>query len=161
MKRKVKVDGISYYASVQKPNKMSEKYEISLVVDDNVAQDLINAGLQPAKNQDGTLKSMLEHPGKKVFKFKSKMKVKVVDSVGTPVDCLVGNGSKVRVYGTISEWTFNSKKGISGYLNTVQVIELVEFSEDGIDKVDGGFVSTKPHTSSIEVNDDIEGFFND
>lgn len=158
MKKKLKIDGISMYACVQKPNKMSDKFEITLIVDDKDCETLKELGLDTAKDQDRNEKSFPEFPGH-VFKFKKKAELggpKVVDSTGAPVDCLIGNGSKVRVYITVADWVFNGKKGVSGYLNAVQIIDLVEFGEDKLDVIEGGFVGESKKDKDTDVVDEDE-----
>lgn len=172
MNKKIKIDGISFYASVQKPNKISEKFELSLIVTDKIAKDLEKIGLNSAKKKDGSDVAYEGFEGK-VFKFKRKEALgspKVVDSTGKPVDLLIGNGSKIRVYANLYGYEFMGKKGIAAGLNAVQIIDLVSFDDDGFDTIDGGFVVEESVVSVAKdatvsedgiEDDNLDDFFND
>ena len=58
---------------------------------------------------------------------------KVVDSQLNPItNTLVGNGSKIKVSYRPFEWNFGGRSGVSAGLNSVQVLELVEYNPDGV-----------------------------
>lgn len=146
----IKVDGIAMYPAVHRPNPHSGCYSVDLVVDDKAAEALEQAGLQQARDREGNVKSYADVGIKgKVFRFKRKTQTRsgetmtaprVVDSQGNPIPAsiIIGNGSKVRVYGSAYEYkTPGGKSGVAGGLNDLQVIELVEFSR--VDTIEGGF----------------------
>ena len=57
---------------------------------------------------------------------------KVVDSKLNPiVDVFVGNGSKVNVSYRPFEWSFGNKSGVSAGLNSIQVLDLIEYNPSG------------------------------
>lgn len=162
---KVKVDGLAFYACILRPNKESGAFCVDLAVDEDTSNTLKGLGLQPAKRQDGT-KVTHEDTGMDVFRFKKKLtdrngkaltKPQLVDSSGNPLDVLVGNGSKVRLYGSAFSYTFKGRSGVSGGLDALQVIELNEVSF--FDKIEGGFTSDKPvevvKDDTIDIDTDI------
>lgn len=64
--------------------------------------------------------------GDYIFKFKTKNKPAVFDASGKPMkDVNVFGGSKIKVSGTASPYSAAGNKGITLYLNAVQVIDLV------------------------------------
>lgn len=143
------VEGTSFFASVHSPNKATGTYSIDLVVDDATSKKLQEAGIPLAKDKDGNKKT---HEGAKgdVFRFKKKLASKlgkaltppkVVDSQGTPMKELVGNGSRVRLYLGVYDYTMNGKSGTAAALNVVQVLDLVEFHGGGIIKEENGYTT--------------------
>lgn len=157
MSTKIKVDGLAFYASVQRPNQHSGAYSVDLVVDEVTSTILKEAGLKPAKTEDGTAVKHGDLAGD-VFRFKRKTTTKdgrvmdppgVVDSKGNPVSEIIGNGSKVRLYGSAYEYTFKQKKGISGGLNTLQVIDLVPYNS--VDIIEDGYVATTPPNGVVDL----------
>ena len=68
----------------------------------------------------------------------SPRKISVKDSQRNPFpnDKLIGNGSKVNVSYFPKEYTVYGG-GVKGYLNAVQVVDLVEYKTDDFDVVDG------------------------
>lgn len=166
---KVKVDGVAMYASVHTPNQHTGVFSVDLIVDDATSKKLQAVGLSPAKDKTGAKRSYEDvgHAGD-VFRFKRKLQTasgtklsppKVVDSVGNdiPSNILIGNGSKVRVYGTAYEYNAPGKgKGIAAGLNTLQVIDLVKV--EFIDRVDGGFTvdaSAAPTPKDLSEDEDV------
>jgi len=59
-----------------------------------------------------------------------------------PSDKRVGNGSKVNVSYFPKEYTVYGG-GVKGYLNAVQVIDLVEYKTDDFEVVQGGYVNNE------------------
>lgn len=159
---KFKVDGIAMYAAVQHPSRHTGNYSVDLVVTDEVAAELEKLGLSKARDKTGKLKSY-EDAGIEgaVFRMKRKTQTKdgkpmmaprVVDSRGNPlpVNTMIGNGSKVRIYGSAYPYkTPGGTAGIAAGLNTVQVIELVEYSS--VDIIEDGYT----------VGDDIDALPDD
>jgi hypothetical protein len=71
-------------------------------------------------NEDGTV----------TFSFKSKKKPKLFDSKGKPItkDLSIGAGSVIKVAGGFGPYNKGANHGVTLYLNSVQVIDYVEFS---------------------------------
>jgi len=59
-----------------------------------------------------------------------------------PSDKRVGNGSKVNASYFPKEYTVYGG-GVKGYLNAVQVIDLVEYKTDDFEVVQGGYVNNE------------------
>lgn len=171
-KTNFKVDGIAVYARVHTPNpKADNSYTLDLVVDDATAKELESIGVKPARKEqpDGskTLKSH-ENLGFKgtVFSFSRKTVSKagnkldplqVVDSLGRPMTDLIGHGSKVRVYGNTYDTEFKGRSMVGKSMNTVQVIDLVQYNN--VDIITGGYTSTTDTTTTTtEPKNDMEGY---
>lgn len=130
------VNGIAYWASVQKPNtKFEPVWSVDLEVSPEDGEKLDSLGIP--KNKDGR------------YKFKRKVKGKngdnsppvVVDSNGTPFSDLIGNGSEVMVQYKKYNWEFSGKKGVGADLQALMVKELVPYGEGGLE-----FKFNKPDT---------------
>ena len=61
--------------------------------------------------------------------------IRVVDAQNNsfPANTLIGNGSKVCAKAFAKAWTFGGKEGVKGYLDALQVRELVEYASSGPD----------------------------
>jgi len=100
------------------------------------AKKLAKANLSHDVNEDGTV----------TFKFKSKQKPKLFDSKGKPItgDVAVGNGSVIKVAGGFGPYDKGANTGCTLYLNSVQIIDLVEWSGSStFGEEDGGFVADR------------------
>jgi len=124
-------EGTAYWASVTTPNTRFEpKYTIDLVVDEDIAEQLRTDGITIKDKDEGptvTIKRNVNGPNGMVRKAP-----KLMDRHKNELDCLVGNGSKVRVQA--KEWEINRNgqafKGLE--LQAVQVLDLIEYrSGDG------------------------------
>lgn len=104
-----------------------------------------------------------EKTGEVDFKFRLKHRVEtrsgdtftqtvaLFDASGTPMKDLVGGGSKICVSGEMNPWfTASLGFGVSLWVKAVQVLELVEPTDNGTAKafgfgsVDGGFTTSEP-----------------
>lgn len=156
---KFKVDGIAFYAKVHSPDEMSDAYCVDFIpLNEAEEAKLLEVGAKKAVRRDGSAVEHSGFEGRSVYKIKRKTTTRsgeelgppnVVDSQGNATDAFIGNGSKIRVYGKAFNWNFKGKSGTGLGLNTVQVLELVEYSS--IDKVAGGFVA---NTEVPSVSDD-------
>jgi hypothetical protein len=163
---KFKVDGIAFYAKVSVPDEMSDAYSVDFIpLNDEENAKLVDAGAQQAKRRDGSAVEHQGFEGRPVYKIKRKTHTRagdelgppsVVDSQGNPIDVLIGNGSKVRVYGKAFNWNFKGKSGTGLGLNTVQVLELIEYNT--VDKVAGGFVANTEVPQNLGGSDEAEVF---
>jgi hypothetical protein len=80
---------------------------------------------QYARSKDGTFRPM---------------SVKDSERNPFPSDKRVGNGSKINASYFPKEYT-QYGGGVKGYLNGIQVVELVEYTTDDFDVVPGGYVN--------------------
>ena len=82
---------------------------------------------QYARSKDGTFRPM---------------SVKDSERNEFPSNKRVGNGSKVNVSYFPKEYTVYGG-GVKGYLNAVQVVDLIEYATDEFDVVKGGYVNNE------------------
>lgn len=97
------------------------------------AKKLASAKLPFKKNEDGTV----------VFNFKSKNMPKIFDSKGQPIkdiaELRIGGGSCLKIAGAAKAYNAGGATGVTCYLNSVQVIDLVEYSSSPFGAEEGGF----------------------
>jgi len=131
------ISGTAYWASITSPNTTFDPdgvYTIDICQLDDKNKDIVT--------QDNLeIKNVGDDRGDFVT---AKMKVrrdngvinsppKVVDSKLNPItNALVGNGSKVNVSYRPFDWTFGNRSGVSAGLNSVQVMDLVEYIPNGM-----------------------------
>jgi len=128
-------EGTAYWASVTTPNTRFEpKYTIDLVVDEDIAEQLRTDGITIKDKDEGptvTIKRNVNGPNGMVRKTP-----RLMDRNKNELDCLVGNGSKVRVQA--KEWEINRNgqafKGLE--LQAVQVLDLIEYRSGDGDEFD-------------------------
>jgi len=131
------ISGTAYWASVTAPN---TTFDVDGVYTIDICQlDEENKGVVLQDNLE--VKNVGDERGDFIT---AKMKVKrkdgslnqppkVVDSQLNPItNTLVGNGSKIKVSYRPFEWNFGGRSGVSAGLNSVQVLELVEYNPDGV-----------------------------
>mgnify|MGYP003147782325 CR=1 FL=1 len=134
------LEGIANWASITQPNTRFEpKYCIDVVLADETAQELKNEGYTIKEKEGGptiTLSRKVNGPNGMIRKAPVLM-----DAQKEPLDCLVGNGSKVKVQARPWEMNRNGQdfKGLE--LQAVQVLDLVHY-EGASSSADGDeFVS--------------------
>lgn len=104
------------------PNKLSEKYQVELTLDDASKKQLQSMKILDhinIKREDGSYK--YDQP---TMRLKSKNTPKVYDLNKQIFNDLIGNGSKLRVQATLKAWEFAGKKGLACYCNKILVLEL-------------------------------------
>ena len=128
-------EGMAMWASITTPNTRFEpKYTIDLVVDDETASQLKSEGYNVKDMEEGptiTIKRNVSGPNEMIRKAPALM-----DKNKNVLDCLVGNGSKVRVQA--KPWKMNKNgQAFQGLeLQAVQVIDLVQYSGGDGDEFD-------------------------
>ena len=128
-------EGTAYWASVTTPNTRFEpKYTIDLVVDEDTAEQHRTSGITIKDKEEGptvTMKRNVNGPNGMV-----RRAPRLIDRNKEELDCLVGNGSKVRVQA--KEWEINRNgqafKGLE--LQAVQVLDLIEYKSGDGDEFD-------------------------
>ena len=129
------LEGTANWASIIQPNTTFEhKYTIDVVLEEDKAQELKNQGYTVKDKDDGptiTISRKVNGPNGMVRKAPSLM-----DAQKQPLNCLVGNGSKVKVQARPWEINRNGQdfKGLE--LQAVQVIDLVQYSTGDGDEFD-------------------------
>lgn len=129
------ISGKTFWASLDKPNTMSGKYQMDLSLDKKSQELLRSKGVtlkQEDKNQGTendrgtyvTLKKSTSLPDGTTLAPPS-----LIDGKKNPVPSgtLLGNGSMVNVETHVFDWTFKGKKGKGLGLGTVQIKTLVEY----------------------------------
>lgn len=123
------------YNSLTKPDTFSvnagkPKFNLQFAVTQTVADNLIKAGLEPAKGRDGELKDMSSIGAEGVVFKGDKLAelgpINIIDTDSNVVTSLLGYGSKVTIKGTIGTYKFAGKEGKKLYINSIVVNELVE-----------------------------------
>ena len=128
-------EGIAYWASITTPNTRFEpKYTIDLVIDDGIADQLRADGITVKDKDEGatiTIKRLVNGTNGMI-----RRAPKLMDKNKNELDCLVGNGSKVKVQE--KPWAVERNgqtfKGLE--LQAVQVLDLVQFSSGDGDEFD-------------------------
>lgn len=139
------LEGYSNWASITQPNTRFEpKYCIDVVLEENKAQELRDAGYTIKDKQDGPTISVsrkVNGPNGMIREAPTLM-----DAQKNPLDCLVGNGSKVKVQARPWEMNRNGQDFKGFELQAVQVIDLVHYSS-----VDGDeFVTVDTTESEVD-----------
>ena len=128
------IEGIACWASITQPNTRFEpKYCIEVVLEDDKANELKELGFTIKEKESGptiTLTRKVTGPRGTVREAPA-----LFDAQKAPLNCLVGNGSKVKVQGRPWEMNRNGQdfKGLE--LQAVQVIDLVPYSSGDGDEL--------------------------
>ena len=134
------VTGIAYYANVVTPNTtFDDKWEVSLVLDDDALTDFENRG-HPIKEKDfGRFVHFKRNVEKKSGGHNPRPIL--IDENRKRVDTLpkMGNGSLVKIQYNEYSWSYQGKAGKGRDLRALQLLELVEYNEpDGAGMYDEG-----------------------
>ena len=129
-------EGTAMWASITTPNTRFEpKYSIDLVVDNEMAQALKSEGYKVKFDKEEgptiTMKRNVNGPNGMIRKAP-----KLLDRNKNELDCLVGNGSKVRVQARPWEMVRNGQEFKGLELQAVQVLDLVQYSSGDGDEFD-------------------------
>ena len=124
------VEGTAYWASVKRPNTTYEPvYTVNLVVADETAKDFKRRGFTVKDMNEGPaliIKRKVNGPNGMIRKAP-----KLIDKGRNPLNCKVGNGSKVKVQ--YKPWEVERQgtkyKGLD--FQGMQVIDLISYSTDG------------------------------
>jgi len=131
------------------------------------AKPALQAKMEFHKGYSEVLDDDEQPTGKVQFRFKTgtTYKPKKGEEVGKPVkivvynakakkidlgDTKVGNGTIGRIAGTISSYYKATNAGVSGYLSSIQIIELVEY-------VDNEFEEEEGYTGEDEPSNEFTG----
>ena len=129
-------EGTAMWASITTPNTRFEpKYSIDLVVDNEMAQALKSEGYKVKFDKEEgptiTMKRNVNGPNGMIRKAP-----KLLDRNKNELDCLVGNGSRVRVQARPWEMVRNGQEFKGLELQAVQVLDLVQYSSGDGDEFD-------------------------
>jgi len=125
------LEGTAYWASVLAPNtKFEPTYSVNLVVDREIVEEYKSKGFtkQVKEMEDvGTalvIKRKVNWTDRKSGQVHTRPAPKLFDKAKQPLDCQVGNGSRVKVQ--FREWESGEWKGLD--FQAMQVLDLVEYS---------------------------------
>jgi hypothetical protein len=95
------------------------------------------------------------------IRFKSARKPLILDAKKNrvPDGVTIGGGSRLRLGGTLASYNAGGNKGITIYLNAVQVVELAQgFSEGDFDEYDGedAYVAEVPDVDALNAASEFE-----
>ncbi len=118
------------WAHVQHPNTTYDaKWSIDLMVDNPQMQALLESkGFNIKENKEG---EKFLHIKRNVISRKGKENDApvVLDKNGEPTTSLIGNGSTVTVGFDGFDWSSSFGSGVTAYLNTVKIVDLVPYKE--------------------------------
>jgi len=119
--QRVKIKADVMWASLDRPNEMSGKYQVDLC---NLSDPAVNA-------LEGMGLTVRQKDDKGYFiTCKSNQPIKPFDSNGQPLEGVsIGNGSKAVVLVGFYSWTFKNKEGVSPSLKKLVIDELVSYED--------------------------------
>ncbi|OUW99403.1 MAG: hypothetical protein CBD88_00900 [Flavobacteriales bacterium TMED228] len=131
------IEGIAYWASVTSPNTTYEPvYTVNLVISDNDADRLRSEGIKVVDKEEGptvVIKRKVNGPNNMI-----RRAPKLIDRNREPLDCKIGNGSKVKIQ--YKPWEVERQgttyKGLD--FQGMQVLNLVTYNMDGDEFEDEG-----------------------
>ena len=124
------IEGIAYWASVTSPNTTFEPvYTVNLVINGDEADRLRSDGIKVVDKEEGPtviIKRKVNGPGGMIRKAP-----KLIDKGRNPLNCKVGNGSRVKVQYKPWEVERQGVKYRGLDFQGMQVIDLISYSTDG------------------------------
>lgn len=163
------IEGIAYWACIQKPNVNFEpKWTIQVAIDKAQYTALVSSMKEFANNPKASIQKIEwdDEKGGYMARLEQRCeradgtpneKPRVVNAAGEPMTALVGNGSRVKVLFRIYKSIYKNKEFIKLGLKAVKVIDLVPFGDEGDDeffKPEQGVASSKPKIEKEEDFDD-------
>lgn len=124
MTERVKIKADIMWAYLDKPNDMSQKYQVDLCnLSDPAVKALEDMGITPRQKEDKGY----------FITCKSSQPIKAFDKSGDIIDGVtVGNGSKAVALVGFYTWTWKNKEGVSPSLKKLIVDELVTYEGEGV-----------------------------
>lgn len=119
----VKIKAEVQWCFHNKPNEMSNKYQVDLCnLSDGAVKALESLGLEVRSREDKPEKGFY-------ITAKSSIPIKVFDGEGNDLaDVAIGNGSKAVALVTSYSWTWKNKKGTSASLKKMVIEDLQAYS---------------------------------
>jgi hypothetical protein len=140
------ISGQAYWSHVIRPNTKFNpdgEYSIEICNLDAKNKKVAEGTGLTIKNKDDDRGDFVTLKQYATNKDGSPRKISVKDSELNPFSQgSIGNGSKVNASFYPKPYT-NFGGGVKGYLNSVQVTELIEYNDDGLGVVEGGYVGEK------------------
>ncbi len=134
------------------PNKMSEKYQCDLLLDDASVAELDSLGITKhvvIKNAEGQPKYDVP-----AVRIKANNPPTMFDTSKQTFDDYINNGSTIRAACLIKAWEMLGKKGLSVYINQGVVLSLSDRADSpATDALFEGVQTTPAPSKSIESDD--------
>ena len=125
MNDSVKIKADIMWAQLDRPNELSNKYQINLC---NLSEAAV-----VALEEMGITVPEKEGQGRYIT-CKSSIPIKAFDNDGVELTGVkIGNGSKAKAIITAYEWKYKNKKGVSPSLKKLVITDLVEYGGGGAD----------------------------
>ncbi len=142
------------WACVQKPNtKFEHEYSVVVVLDKEKAKELSAEGYNVKQDKEGDTIIKVKKKALKADGTPNR-KPNVVDAQKKPFEDLIGNGSYCNVQYTPYPWVYAGSSGVQAQLVGVQVVDLVAFTTDEFDVIEGSDPADAPVADSAPVDDD-------
>ena len=121
----VKVKATIMWCFHNKPNEMSNKFQVDLCnLSDNAVKALESLGLEVRKREDKPEKGFY-------ITCKSTVPMKVFDASGNDLSTVaIGNGSTATAVVGAYEWSWKNKKGVSPSMTKLVIDSLVAYEAD-------------------------------
>jgi len=121
----VKVKATIMWCFHNKPNEMSNKFQVDLCnLSDNAVKALESLGLEVRKREDKPEKGFY-------ITCKSTVPMKVFDASGSDLSTVaIGNGSTATAVVGAYEWSWKNKKGVSPSMTKLVIDSLVAYEAD-------------------------------
>jgi len=136
------------------PNKMSDKYQADLMLDDASQKELESLGVMKfvqIKNAQGENKYDVP-----AVRISAKNPPTMFDTSKQTFDDYINNGSVIRAACLIKAWEMAGKKGLSVYINQGVVLSLSDRGDsNATDALFAGVQTTAPTTNNQIGDDDL------
>jgi len=127
----VKVKATIMWCFHNKPNEMSNKFQVDLCnLSDNAVKALESLGLEVRKREDKPEKGFY-------ITCKSTVPMKVFDASGNDLSTVsIGNGSTATAVVGAYEWSWKNKKGVSPSLVKIIITDLKVYNPEAVEEED-------------------------
>lgn len=160
--KRFKFAGKAFWAHVSEVNKLSQKFQVDVSVDDETVKKLQDLGID-VKTSDKDDEGKPENHRGNYVTLKSTYPPKIYDSKGKEVTkkLAIGNGSEVNIATHTYEWKFGRDTGTALGLDAVQIVKLNPYKDsmgDMFDVVDDGYdSSTDDEYQDLDSAEEVEG----
>lgn len=135
---RVVLEGKVQWAKLHKPDDMSGKYQVDLILDKDSKKQLEDLDILKhvtIKDKDG--KEKYDSPAIRL-KSGEEYPPTIVDTDNMPFNDMIGNGSKMRFVANIKKYDYKGQKGLSCWLTKGLLLELEEIENNVDSELFGG-----------------------
>jgi hypothetical protein len=152
------IKGKVKFANITRPDDY-DKYSIMVQISEEQYNEFKRVGVESIREDEETGEFWLSTKTNAVDDSGNRKKPpKVVDAKKNPLHGVdIGNGSTCVVQYTVKDYTWKKKKGVTTYLQAIQVLDLVPAFDDEFEVEEGGFDSTLDGGADLDVNDSALG----